>query len=204
MVDLIVDSARFFWLYSNMPKISNLPSIYGPSSASDGFSHIVVLMSFLVIVGAIGFVMRPETAQNERAILGTAASSTAQTTRKGFSLTVVSNNGNWDFYQYLCKSFDECRGSATSGFQLPTISGGQTEGYEIFVEPTQDWNDFSFIKYYVKPGWTDAETVFVPEMHETITGARIHTFEEPGTQAIIAPVAAFRKQFYNITTFSDN
>ncbi|MBP7927574.1 hypothetical protein KAZ57_00295 [Patescibacteria group bacterium] len=202
-IDLIIDMSVFSWLYSSMPKINHLPSI-SATSTSDGFSHIFVLLSFLAVLGAAGFFMRPQTSTNNQEVLGTAQATSSSAIRKGFSVMVVSTSGNWDFFEYLCSSYEECTESLTSGFQLSTISGGQTDGYEIFVEPSNDWNSYKFIKYYVKSGWTDSATQFTPSMTQDIQGAVIHKFDGSNIQAVVAPVTPFTTQFYNATSFSDN
>ncbi len=193
----------FSWLYSSMPKINHLPSISSTSN-SEGFSHIFVLISFLAVLGAVGFFMRPNSSTSNPDVLGSAQTTSSSATRNGFSVMVVSNSGNWDFFEYLCSSYEECIESLTAGYQLSTISGGQTDGYEIFVEPSDEWDAYKFIKYYVKSGWTDSNTQFVPDMTETIQGAEIHKFENANIEAVVAPITPFTTQFYNATSFSDN
>jgi hypothetical protein len=184
-----------------MPEAKN-SSVLLQSSNSQGFSHIFVLIAFLGVVAAIGFFVSPRNS-NEDEVLGTAQATSSAVTRSGFSVVVNSQNNSWDFFEFLCSSYEECVESLTSGYQLSIISGGQTEGYEIFVEPSADWDSYKFIKYYVRPAWSGSQSVYSPKTLEPVDGMQTHTFEENGVQAVVAPLTPFTSQFYHTTSFSD-
>lgn len=193
LVDLIVDIDIFSWLYISMPKTKN---------SSQGFSHILVLIAFLAVVGAIGFFVSPQK-NNQDEVLGSAQATSSAVTRSGFSVVVNSSESAWDFFEFLCTTYEECTQSLTSGFQLSIISGGPTQGYEIFVEPSRDWESYKFIKYYVKPTWTGSSALYTPSALELVQGSQTHTFDSTGVQAVIVPLEPFKTQFYHATSFSD-
>lgn len=164
-----------------------------------GFSHFYVFAFALVL--ATGFsIYRHNSLLRKEETLGVAEEAPINIQR-GFSVLVKSDGPTWDFYEYLCKSLEECKSSPESGYQLPLISGGQTEGHEIIVEPNADWNGYSHIKYYVKSGWGQGAGNFGLSSKVAIGGAQIGDFD--GMTYVVLPISSVRSGFDTSTVFSN-
>lgn len=125
--------------------------------------------------------------------------------KPGFSVNVISENGSWDFVEYLCKSLEECSQTLYSGNRWKVISGGATSKHEIVVENSADWNNYLYIKYFVKPGWSSPERNFkavelglYPELKTYILSDGTNDVE-----VVIAKIIQGDEKFYKSASFSD-
>ena len=168
-------------------------------SNSYGFSQFYVFAFALLLVA--GFSMYRQNALSKKEeVLGVTQVAPVNE-RKGFSVMVKSNGPTWDFYEFLCKSLEECKSSPESGYQLPLISGGESEGHEIIVEPNGDWSGYNYIKYYVKGGWGQDSSNFRLATPTNIAGAQVGDFA--GMPFVIIPINSVRQGFDASAVFSN-
>ncbi len=125
--------------------------------------------------------------------------------KPGFSVTVTSTAETWDLVEYLCSSREECLETLDSGKRLGTISGGSTELHEVFVEYSPKWDEYAFIKFYVRPGWSATQREFKIANLGDIPGATREVVSD-GTyiyEVVIAPVVEVKNTFYRSAYFTD-
>lgn len=124
----------------------------------------------------------------------------------GFSVSIVSASPTWDLVEYLCKSQEECSTSLTSGRRLGTVSGGETEFHEVIVEYSAEWQDYKYIKYFVRPGWNASDSNFTVSTLGDIPGSEVLSLAENGDEyvAVIAPISSLKNGFYTSATFSNS
>jgi hypothetical protein len=123
----------------------------------------------------------------------------------GFSVSVTSNAETWDLVEYLCKTLEDCTSSLNSGSRWGTISGGKTDLHEVVVESSQDWDDYKYIKYYVRSGWFSKDKGFDVVSIGDMSGSKVHKIVEGGTeyQVVITPVSDLMYSFHKSAHFSD-
>ncbi|KKT84886.1 MAG: hypothetical protein UW82_C0007G0002 [candidate division WWE3 bacterium GW2011_GWC2_44_9] len=70
----------------------------------------------------------------------------------GIKVSIVSPDSSWDLDEYLCSSKNECLNSATRGKWWSRVSGAKTGdyGYEVFIEKSQEWDGYAFLKRSAK------------------------------------------------------
>ncbi|KKU49885.1 MAG: hypothetical protein UX79_C0012G0007 [candidate division WWE3 bacterium GW2011_GWB1_47_11] len=124
----------------------------------------------------------------------------------GFSVIVNSSLGTWDLVEYLCVSLSECTSSLTSGKRLGSVSGGGDGSHEVIVEATEDWSKYSYIKYYVKPGWLTPGLSYKVTDLGKIPGSQIHEITENGKiyQTVVSPVTPVLSAFYKSASFAED
>lgn len=123
----------------------------------------------------------------------------------GFSIQIKSTNGTWDLLEFLCNDMDECTQSLTSGKRVETISGGITDSYEVFLEPSSDWDNYEFIKIYAKPGWGSSARTFSVVDKGVVPGTIVQTFTEDDVEQpfIIIPLDPVKSEFYTSANLAD-
>lgn len=80
----------------------------------------------------------------------------------GVLVFVNSQNSTWDMFEYLCKSMSECTTSLDSGTFFAKVSGNVTEDHEVFVEYSDKWSEYSYLKIYVQSGWGSINRAYTP------------------------------------------
>ena len=126
-------------------------------------------------------------------------------TQPGMSVSIVSTSQAWDLVEYLCKDLDECLDTLTSGRRLGTVSGGQTELHEIVMVYSREWDDYHYVKLFVRPSWLSSDDMFVVQRLGDVPDSSIHTLTEDGEdyQVVLVPVKELRDTFYVSALFSD-
>jgi len=119
----------------------------------------------------------------------------------GFSVCVTSEFGNWDLVEYLCESLAECKTSLDSGEKWATVSGGETENHQIFVESESSWEEYVYMKVFVRSGWGSQDRKFVMDATGDVLGSNEVTLEE--TKILIFPVSSVIKDYAPAASFSD-
>jgi hypothetical protein len=129
----------------------------------------------------------------------------ATTSNVGFDVQISSGKGTWDLFEFLCTTKEECSSSLTSGKRLETISGGQVKTYDVVVEPDQAWNEYKYIKLFVKPGWGSPFRTFTVANKAQIPNVEFVTLTEGNGSynAIIIPISSVQNSFYSPINFSD-
>lgn len=123
----------------------------------------------------------------------------------GFSVSVVSDSSTWDLVEYLCKTADECLSSLTAGRRLGTVSGGATDLHEVVVEYSPEWQEYDYIKYYVRSGWYSSGKLFKVDILGDLPGSSIHELNDGGDiyNVVLSPVTAIQDSFYDSARFTN-
>jgi hypothetical protein len=118
-----------------------------------GFAHQAVLILFLFasVPVMMWFYLSSKNANANPSVKG--ISSKESRDSSGFLISILSEGGSWDLYQYLCKTNDECTKNLEGGLRWETISGGVTSGHEIYTEEMPEWDSYRYIKLFAKPSW---------------------------------------------------
>ncbi len=125
---------------------------------------------------------------------------------KGFSVTVTANNADtWDLIEYLCQSVDECVVSIDSGRQWGIVSGGKSDLHEVVVNVPNDWQDYDYIKYFVRSGWFGDNRGFKVVSAGNVPGSEVYTIEDAGVayEVVVTPLDPLYNGFYQSAHFSD-
>ena len=61
---------------------------------------------------------------------------------------------------------------------METISGGKTTDFRIHFKDNSEWDNYSYLKIYVKGGWGNQEVFYNPIKMGDITGAQLSAIEE--------------------------
>ncbi len=127
------------------------------------------------------------------------------TANVGFDVQISSNKGTWDLFEFLCTTKEECTTSLTGGKRLETIGGGQVKTYDVVVEPDQAWNDYKFIKLFVKSGWGSPFRTFSVSDPAQIPGAEVTKITEglSDYNIILLPITSVQNSFYTSINFTD-
>ncbi|HXK52674.1 hypothetical protein H6802_01300 [Candidatus Nomurabacteria bacterium] len=90
---------------------------------------------------------------NQQAAETVKGANTKATTEPGFGVQISSKSGTWDLVEYLCKDYDSCVSNLTAGTRMGLVSGGVSDLHEVVVSAQDDWSNYSYIKFYVRPSW---------------------------------------------------
>lgn len=125
--------------------------------------------------------------------------------QNGLFATINSSNGTWDLNSYLCKTRLECLESAASGVKLNTQSGGKVSGYEVNIVYQPQWDDFSYLKLFVKSGWGTQGRLFQVTDKGVVTGTSVEKIGSDASQqqVVLIPIKELKNGFYKGAEFSD-
>lgn len=123
----------------------------------------------------------------------------------GFYITIDSTSGRWDLNSFLCEDKDNCLEYLESGKRLETISGGKTTDFRIHFKDNSEWDNYSYLKIYVKGGWGNQEVFYNPIKMGDITGAQLSAIEEQAltSKVVLIPLEEVRNGYYIGPEFSD-
>lgn len=176
-------------------------------TTEQGFSAILLLIILVAFMAVPTYYWYSSSQENYAAENVKGASTVGAVSDKpGFSVSVVSESPTWDLVEYLCTDEEECLSSLTAGRRLGTVSGGETDLHEVVVEYSTEWDDYEYVKYFVRSGWAGESASFkvsdlgdIPEsaLHEIKDGSVIY-------DVVLSPVTVVSGAFYTSATFSDN
>ena len=162
------------------------------------FPLIAIILLFLVIPIAFWFFSTKRVSDDVKGV---------ETDFSGLVVKVVSKNGSWDMFKYLCENRDQCAESLNSGKFLDKTSGGGGENDQfVTIKYSPDWKSYEFIKIYVESGWGSTDRVFKVSLSDSIPGSFIGKFSygERDYETVIIPVSVFNSGFFdNAVTFYD-
>lgn len=123
----------------------------------------------------------------------------------GFNVSIVSDSETWDLVEYLCKDLKECTLSLTSGRRLGTVSGGKTDLHEVVVGYTPKWDNYSYVKYFVRSGWYSQNKMFKVVDLGDAPGSEVRTISDGAVsyEVVIMPTKNLKNNFYSSAIFSD-
>lgn len=113
----------------------------------------------------------------------------------------VNSSGTWSLSGYLCNTLEGCLSSLDSGERIKTSGGGKGEGKEVKIEYTKVWDEYNFLKVFIKPGWgSDSEGYRIEEFGGT-TGSSMYDID--GVSVAIVPVEDIKSGVFETVKFSD-
>lgn len=165
-----------------------------------GFSAHLVIFAVVVIVGFGLFY--PLIKDNSSDVKGTSVN---EENTGGMSIAIISRNTSWDLFQYLCKDEDECTKSADSGKRISKLSGDITDSKTIRIRPIPEWEDYSFLKLYVRPGWDVSSNGLNVSSKGDVPGTLVYDFSNGNAKqtVLIVPTYPMLNQFFQSATFTD-
>lgn len=175
-------------------------------SKENGFSALILI----IVLGLLAIPIYYWVSTNSLGIYKDTEVKGAQTTgraysRPGFSVSIVSNSPTWDLVEYLCTSEEECLKSIDSGRRLGTVSGGKTDFHEVVVDYNPEWDNYDYIKFFVRTGWGSNDTEFQVTEVGDIPGSTIKVISD-GTmkyEVVIAPTELLKNTYFASSSFSD-
>jgi len=159
---------------------------------------VLVISTFLILPIAFFFL-------NSKNLNGNVQGLKTQANKKGILLKITSNYGTWDMTKYFCKTKDDCLTSLFSGKIIDTTSGGVVENSFVTVEYSPEWNNYEFIKVFVKQGWGTSTRTFKAEDASVIPGVTIEKFTYGGTNynVVLIPLTSVTGELLEAASFSD-
>jgi hypothetical protein len=129
------------------------------------------------------------------------ASSSGDLIKPGFSVDVSSQKGTWELYVFLCEEKDTCLESSDSGVRWLTKGGGKTSDSEVFLEATDLWDKYDYIKVFAKPGWGSDERKFSVSKENIPLEVEVKNID--GFDILVLDSRDLRTDFYKVANFSD-
>ena len=125
--------------------------------------------------------------------------------KNGVLVSIRSNGISWELVEYLCVTREECVADLNSGTHFGTVGGGGSEAatHDFFIEYSRQFDNYSFLKIYLKPGWLNSSMRFLVDEIGTIEGSELVTFENNNSEfdAIIIPLDAIKNSVVKSANF---
>jgi len=127
-------------------------------------------------------------------------------TSSGAIVKIISKNGSWDMYKYLCGDSIECLESLSSGKMVEKTSGGGIEDQFVSLGYSSDWSSYKFLKIYVESGWGSIERFFSAQKSDSFDNVLIQSIESNGKnyQIVLIPTEILDQPSSQIVSFKDN
>lgn len=125
--------------------------------------------------------------------------------RAGLSVFVSSDSSSWDLVEYLCETLSECIKSFTSGRRWATVSGGKVTMHEVVIEKSDIWDEYSYMKLYVKPRWGSFGRNFDIESLGNVPESDVYKISDGNESynVVILPLEKVSSAYYRSAVFSD-
>lgn len=159
-----------------------------------GFSHPVLIILILALaIGLLGYYGFDFLDKSHDDVKGV---SVIQHSSSGLSVLLTSP-GTWDLYEYLCSDLTECLASPISGRRYASISGGAVSRHEIIVPYSKDWQDYEYLKMYVRSGWGSTAGKFSLETYGEKEGFVIEELSDgiESVAVLLVPTSSVEKEF---------
>ncbi len=166
-----------------------------------GFAQPLLVIAFIAFVGLSGalWLLNSDFLSNDN-VKGT--STDVQASEKpGLVVDVTCSGGTWELIQYLCKTEEECNSSLTSGKRIGSIGGGEADSQKITIPTAPNWNEYKYIKVFVKHGWNSRVTGFEVSNLNNSGGIFAQKFGEDS--AVIVPMELVLNNSQDVASFSD-
>ena len=124
---------------------------------------------------------------------------------KGIIVKVSSNYGTWEMSKYLCKTKEECLASLASGKSLDTTGGGIVENYDVFISYTSDWDNYSYLKVFIKPAWGSQARQFIASYPQGFSSVSVDSISSEGSKinVILVPLGRLDDSSVEVAKFTD-
>lgn len=119
--------------------------------------------------------------------------------KDGFYLNVVSKNGSWNLYEYLCEDLDKCKASLDAGKKWEVVSGGTTEGSSIRIYGSETFKSYKYLKLFAKPSEGSAGKQFTATGIESVENAINAEINNVGV--VFVPISAFDDAAHHLIIF---
>lgn len=123
----------------------------------------------------------------------------------GAYVAIDSKGGTWELNSYLCKSRSECLESLSSGTKLETKGGGHGQNYEVEVVYKNEWDNYDFLKLFVRSGWGAPSGHYGVVDRGVVTGTSVEEIKSDGVsyEVVLIPTKELKNGFYKSVEFSD-
>ena len=164
---------------------------------------IIIILFGLITVAVMGLSGLLSSHRRGETVRGVSISPAEQ---PGFSVAVAST-GTWDLYEYLCTEDDACLESAASGKRYTTVSGAPTAGHEVVLTYSKDWENFDYIKLFVKSGWGVTAVDYNVNVLDSVASEAVTVLKDSSDdlEMLIIPVSAIDDNYVGeVALFSDS
>lgn len=180
-----IDTHFKLWVHLDMSKRSVL-------------SMVLIFIVFMVV--PVAFWVISSSKKNSENVKGAKVSS------GGATVKIISKNGSWDMYKYLCKDSTECFESPSSGKMVEKTSGGGVEDQFVNLGYSSDWADYEFLKICVESGWGSIERSFVASKSGGFDNIIVRNIGNNGNDyhVVLIPTNMLEQTNFEIVSFTDN
>lgn len=159
---------------------------------------VIIFLSLFTIFGLAFFGYEAQDA-SETSIKGVRS---GPSVRSGFTVA-LSSTVPWEFLEYLCTDMEECESSLESGKKYASINGGSTDLQEIDIPASPMWNDYRYIKIFMRSAWGAEQAAF--RVDTMGNEAQVNTVTLNDTKAVIIPIEQVRTTYSPVlVSFSNN
>ncbi|MDC0449000.1 hypothetical protein OAL67_00075 [bacterium] len=159
---------------------------------------LIVFFSLFVIIPLSYFLFVYKEGYSDPNVRGAKTNEVIPT--NGFSLQVTSKGGTWELYEYFCKTKEECLTSLMSGERFGNVGGGAVEDYDVFLTPDDSWEEYKFVKVFIRAGWGSTDRSF------NLVGAEVLQVDYEGStyNVLLVPVEDVLDRYYIAGKFIDS
>jgi len=157
-----------------------------------------IVSTFLVLPIAFWFL-------NSKNTDGVVGGAKTKSDSKGIIVKVSSNYGTWEMSKYLCKTKEECLSSLISGKSLDITGGGIVEDQDVSILYTSDWDDYSYLKIFIKPAWGSQARQFIASYPQGFSSVLVDTISSEGSEinVILVPLDRLNDTSVEVAKFTD-
>lgn len=169
-------------------------------------AHLILILMVLVALMLVGVFLlssnKLSLSNVGPAVKGSSESlATPVSKGAGFSIFINSTHGGWELVEYLCKDYNECIQSLDSGKRWGTVSSGDGSRDEVIVDADSVWEDYKFMKVFVRLGWGDTQTKFGVKDTGLIPSTEVVSLS--GQDTVIFPLDHVSENYVNSALFEN-
>ena len=117
-----------------------------------------VVIVFIILFISVPLVFLFSITRQKNNVKG--AQATPPEIENGFLVYVSSKSAMWDLNEYLCATQAECAGNLMSGKKWGVVSSGASQRHEVVVQATKEWDQYNYMKLFVKSPYGGGESQF--------------------------------------------
>lgn len=157
----------------------------------NGFSLVLFIVLSIFVISPVVFLLTFPNKEDKESVKGVST----QAYSNGVLVTVSSAEGTWDLSKYLCDDRETCLENLTSGKELSTVSGGAVTDHSVYVENTSLWEDYSFIKIFVRNGWGTSGANFVVTDLGSVEGTlrEAVSYKNNSYDVVLIPISSVKR-----------
>lgn len=164
---------------------------------------LVLLLIIVFLLAGFWFFTNDINVSSSAQIQG--VSTLASGARSGLGVSVASESGNWDLYEYLCVTAEECKQALTSGKRWGTVGGGAAALHQVEIEASAEWENYTHLKIFVKPSWQNISSQYKVLGLGDVPGSEVVKLSDGGVafDAVLIPLENVSSRYFKSVTFSD-